>query len=110
MDSEIYRERLDKTDEQILQLFAERMKLSAELSENANEKYMTVTERKKERQKLMNAAEKSPEEIRDYATVLYSLIFDHLIFDIRHGSLENGPSLVQYTDVGTDLGQISQYM
>jgi len=76
MDSEIYRERLDKTDEQILQLFAERMKLSAELSENTNEKYLTVTERKKERQKLMNAAEKSPEEIKDYATVLYSLIFE----------------------------------
>ena len=76
MDLIKYREQIDRVDDELLRLFAERMDLSAQIAAYKKENGLPVLDASRERQKLNSIAEKSPEGLSEYAVSLYSLIFE----------------------------------
>ena len=76
MDLNKYREQIDRVDDELLRLFAERMDLSAQIAAYKKENGLPVLDASRERQKLNSIAEKSPEGLSEYAVSLYSLIFE----------------------------------
>ena len=71
-----YREQLDKVDDELIRLFAQRMELSAQIASFKKDNGLPVLDVKREREKLLDVSEKSPEGIKEYAVSLYSLIFE----------------------------------
>lgn len=64
--------RLDEIDNQIVNLFTERMHIAADTAGS-----VSVLEKiKLQKEKMKNIAGISPEDIREYSSVLYSLIFE----------------------------------
>lgn len=76
MDLNKYREQIDRVDDELLRLFAERMDLSTQIAAYKKENGLPVLDASRERQKLNSIAEKSPEGLSEYAVSLYSLIFE----------------------------------
>ena len=76
MNRDELRKQIDDIDAQIVGLFSERMDAAASIAKIKKEENLPVLDRKRERQKLQEVAEESPEEIRDYTRLLYSSIFE----------------------------------
>ena len=76
MDRSDYRKQIDRIDEQLVKLFAERMEVAERLAEYKKENSLPVLDVRREREKLHSVSEQSPEELRDYTELLYSLIFE----------------------------------
>ena len=76
MDLNDYRREIDGIDAQLLELFARRMDVAAAIAEYKKENALPVLDPSRERQKLLDIAEKTPEALRDYAVSLYSLLFE----------------------------------
>ena len=76
MDLNDYRREIDGIDAQLLELFARRMDVAAAIAEYKKENALPVSDPSRERQKLLDVAEKTPETLRDYAVSLYSLLFE----------------------------------
>lgn len=76
MDLNQYRQRIDEIDDQLLRLFAERMEVAAGIAAYKKENNLPVLDKRREREKLLQIAEKTPEGLKDYAVSLYSLIFE----------------------------------
>ena len=76
MDRSDYRKQIDRIDEQLVKLFAERMEVAGRLAEYKKENSLPVLDVRREREKLHSVSEQSPEELRDYTELLYSLIFE----------------------------------
>ena len=76
MDLNQYRQRIDEIDDQLLRLFAERMEVAAGIAAYKKENNLPVLDMRREREKLLQIAEKTPEGLKDYAVSLYSLIFE----------------------------------
>ena len=76
MELSEYRARIDAIDEEIVRLFAERMEAAAGIAAYKREHNLPVLDQRREREKLLQIAEKTPEGLRDYAVSLYSLIFE----------------------------------
>ena len=76
MDLNDYRREIDGIDAQLLELFARRMDVAAAIAEYKKENALPVSDPSRERQKLLDVAEKTPEALRDYAVSLYSLLFE----------------------------------
>ena len=76
MDLNDYRREIDGIDAQLLALFAQRMDVAAAIAEYKKENALPVSDPSRERQKLLDVAEKAPEAVRDYAVSLYSLLFE----------------------------------
>ena len=76
MDLNEYRERIDEIDEEIVRLFAERMEVAAGIAAYKRENSLPVLDVRREREKLRQIEEKTPEGLKDYAVSLYSLIFE----------------------------------
>lgn len=76
MDLKDYREQLDKLDDEMVRLFTQRMELCAKIADFKKKNGLPVLDVRREREKLMNISEKTKPELRDYATSLYSLIFE----------------------------------
>lgn len=76
MDLNQYRQRIDEIDDQLLSLFAERMEVAAGIAAYKKENNLPVLDMRREREKLLQIAEKTPEGLKDYAVSLYSLIFE----------------------------------
>lgn len=76
MDRSDYRKQIDRIDEQLVKLFAERMEVAGRLAEYKKENSLPVVDVRREREKLHSVSEQSPEELRDYTELLYSLIFE----------------------------------
>ncbi len=76
MDLNDYRREIDGIDAQLLALFAQRMDVAAAIAEYKKENALPVLDPSRERQKLLDVAEKAPEAVRDYAVSLYSLLFE----------------------------------
>jgi len=76
MDLNEIRDRIDDVDDKLIELFAERMKLSNEVAAYKREKGMPVIDMTRERSKRNNIFEKSPEEFKEYLPLLYSVVFD----------------------------------
>lgn len=76
MELKDYREQLDRVDDEIIKLFTERMELCAGIAGYKKENSLPVLDVRREREKLMDIAQKTKPELRDYALSLYSLIFE----------------------------------
>ena len=101
-----YREKKDIIDKQFLDLFEQRMQVSKEIAAFKKEKNLSVLDLKREREKMNEIIERSPEELKGYSAILYSLIFEISrsyqnrligvrtdIMDIMKKAIDNTPKL-----------------
>ena len=76
MELSDYRTEIDRIDRQLTQLFAQRMEVSADIGAYKKEHGLPVLDPARERKKLLDIAEQTPEELKEYAVSLYSLLFE----------------------------------
>ena len=76
MDQNDYRSKIDRIDEGLVKLFAERMEVVSHLAGFKKERSLPVFDLKREKEKLKAVVDSSPEEIKEYSSLLYSLIFE----------------------------------
>lgn len=76
MELKDYREKLDRIDDEMVKLFTERMEIAAQIAQYKKENRLPVLDVRREREKLLDVAEKSKSELKDYTLSLYSLIFE----------------------------------
>lgn len=76
MDLKECRREIDSIDDQLLELFARRMGVSAQVAAYKKKQGLPVLDAVREREKLNDVLQKSPEGIGEYAVSLFSLIMD----------------------------------
>ena len=76
MDILELRKDIDKIDDELVKLFSARMDVASKIAEYKMKNNMPVLDAKREREKLMDIITKSPEEMKSYTGVLYSLLFE----------------------------------
>ena len=76
MTLEELRIRIDEIDKEMIRLFSDRMDVAAEIARYKKEHGLKVLDARRERDKLRQVEELSPETLRDYAASLYSLLFE----------------------------------
>ncbi len=76
MEGTTFRDRIDELDQQIVELFAKRMEIAAEIAGYKKEKGLPVQDVRREREKLLTVAEASPEAIREYTPRLYTVMME----------------------------------
>ena len=76
MDLNDYRRQIDEIDRQLLALFGQRMEVAAAIAAYKKEHGLPVLDGKREREKLLDVAAKTPDDLKDYAVSLYSLLFE----------------------------------
>ncbi|MBQ3275976.1 MAG: chorismate mutase [Oscillospiraceae bacterium] len=70
------RARIDGIDAELIRLFSQRMDAAAEIAAYKKEHGLPVLDARRERDKLRQAEELAPEELRDYTASLYALLFE----------------------------------
>ena len=76
MDLTEYRKQIDEIDDQLVQLFARRMEVCAEIAAWKQANGKKVLDAGREREKLNAVCAKVDPELRNYTSVLYSSIFE----------------------------------
>ena len=76
MDLNDYRKEIDSIDDQLITLFSRRMDIAAKIAEYKRANGLRVLDARREKEKLRDITEKTPEELRGYVASLYSLIFE----------------------------------
>ena len=76
MDLQELRQKMDGIDNELIELFKRRMAVSGEIAENKRTSGKAILDVARERAKLADVAEKAGADMQEYATVLYSLIFE----------------------------------
>ncbi len=76
MNMSDFRETIDKIDAQIVNLFAQRMETVADIARYKKEHNLPILDAAREREKLQSIVMQSPEAIKEYAVLLYSLLFE----------------------------------
>lgn len=71
-----YREHMDRIDQGLVKLFAERMALSADIARLKQEQQLPILDPAREREKLQEVAEQSPEGLASYTQRLYRMLFE----------------------------------
>ncbi|MBR2880556.1 MAG: chorismate mutase [Oscillospiraceae bacterium] len=70
------RQRIDSIDNELVELFRRRMDVSREIAQCKKAEGRKVYDGAREREKLAEIAEKSGEDMREYSTILWSLLMD----------------------------------
>ena len=76
MDILELRQQIDEIDASLLELFRRRMEVSGDIAAYKKENSLPVYDPARERCKLAEIAEMSGEDMREYSTILYSMLFD----------------------------------
>ncbi|MBQ8621747.1 MAG: prephenate dehydratase [Oscillospiraceae bacterium] len=76
MDIKDLREEIDKIDDALVKLFAARMDVAAKIADFKKENNLPILVPAREREKLVDVAEKAGTEMANYTRVLYSMIFE----------------------------------
>jgi len=76
MDLQDYRAQIDKVDDQLLALFKERMGISGKIAQFKKEHGLQALDATRERTKLADIGEKAGEDIRSFAYILYTTLFE----------------------------------
>lgn len=76
MNREDYRKMIDEIDDKLVELFAQRMGVSAKIAEFKKENSLPVLDVRREREKLKAVVSETPEELSEYTSLLYSMIFE----------------------------------
>ena len=76
MELNEYRSQIDAVDKQLVNLFVQRMNLSAKIADYKKEHNLPIYVPGREREKLQNVAELAGAEMDNYTRVLYSMLFE----------------------------------
>lgn len=76
MNTEDYRKEIDVIDDKLIELFKQRMDVAAKIADYKKSNNLPILDAQREREKIAAVMEKAPEDYRDYASLLYSLIFE----------------------------------
>ncbi len=76
MDLTQLREKIDNIDDALVELFVQRMEVSAQIADYKKENKMPIYVPAREREKLQNVAKKAGPEMDNYTRVLYSMLFE----------------------------------
>ena len=76
MDLQNYREQIDRIDDELLQLFKERMGVARQITLYKREHNLPVLDAARETEKLAVIDEKTSGELRPYARELFELLFE----------------------------------
>ena len=76
MDLHDYRAQIDKVDDQLLSLFKERMGISGKIAQFKKEHGLAALDATREREKLADIGEKAGDDIRSFAYILYTTLFE----------------------------------
>lgn len=74
MDLKECRERIDAVDKELVRLFAERMRISADVAAWKKANNLPVRDEVREAQKIKNVGEMAGEEMRPYTEELFSTL------------------------------------
>ncbi|MCR5768737.1 MAG: chorismate mutase [Lachnospiraceae bacterium] len=70
------REQIDNIDDRLIKLFGERMDVAARIADYKKEHNIPVLDRKRETEKLKDIMDKVPDDLKEYAAQLYSMMFE----------------------------------
>ena len=104
MDLSQYREQIDQIDDELIALFARRMETAAQIAQWKRQAGKPVMDAGRERAKLLDVMGKCPDEFKDYAVSLYSLLFElsrsyqHRILDSSSALTEQIAAAIERTD------------
>lgn len=76
MDLTECRKKIDNIDDQLLDLFMQRMDIVTKVAEYKKQNGMAIFHKGREREILQRLSEKSGEELEDYVRILYSVMMD----------------------------------
>ena len=76
MELNEFRNQIDDVDKQLVNLFVQRMNLSAKIADYKKEHNLPIYVPGREREKLQNVAELAGAEMDNYTRVLYSMLFE----------------------------------
>ena len=76
MELKDLRNEIDKIDDELVKLFAQRMDISAQIAGVKKEKSLPIFVPAREREKLADVAEKAGPDMANYTRVLYSMLFE----------------------------------
>ena len=76
MDLTQLRGEIDKIDDQLVHLFAQRMDIAAQIADYKKENNLPILMPSRERAKLQDVAEKAGPDMANYTRVLYSMLFE----------------------------------
>ena len=76
MDIKDLREEIDQIDDQLVQLFAQRMEVSARIADYKKQNNMPIYVPAREREKLLDVSQKVTPDLANHTRVLYSLLFE----------------------------------
>ncbi len=76
MNRDDYRKTIDEIDDKLVELFSQRMGVSAKIAKFKKENSLPVLDVRREREKLKEVVNNAPEELAEYTSLLYSMIFE----------------------------------
>ena len=76
MDLQDYRKKINEIDETLVKTFLQRMEVAGEIARYKEANGLKVLDARREREKLREVEEMCPEEMQEYASSLYSLLFE----------------------------------
>ena len=76
MDLKDLRNEIDEIDDELVKLFAKRMDVATRIADVKKEKSLPIFVPAREREKLVDVAEKAGPEMANYIRVLYSMLFE----------------------------------
>lgn len=76
MDMKDCRKAIDEIDGQLIRLISERMEVASQIAEYKKEHGLPVLDAEREKEKILSVLESTPDEIKEYTPLLFSLIFE----------------------------------
>lgn len=70
------RQEIDRIDEQMIRLFTERMDVATRIGQYKKENNLPVLDLSREKEKILNVIDQSPEHLKEFTPLLFSLLFE----------------------------------
>ena len=107
MDLQEYRNKIDGIDRQLVELFIERMKTSADIADYKSANYLPVLDKGRERELLLKIADLCGEEYENYGVRLYQQILE-LSKTYQHHRIDGKSDLAEKIRAATEAGMNAQ--
>jgi len=107
MDLQEYRNKIDGIDRQLVELFIERMKTSADIADYKSANYLPVFDKGRERELLLKIADLCGEEYENYGVRLYQQILE-LSKTYQHHRIDGKSDLAEKIRAATEAGMNAQ--
>ena len=107
MDLQEYRNKIDGIDRQLVELFIERMKTSADIADYKSANYLPVLDKGRERELLLKIADLCGGEYENYGVRLYQQILE-LSKTYQHHRIDGKSDLAEKIRAATEAGMNAQ--